>query len=118
MICEYCSKPFTPEDSPNFYLLKIGQDRKNISVCRTCYGDVLSLPEQTTSVKLYKVSSYSFPKDGSRADRGVSGARVSGTAGTVPYTRGLPAHLRKAPVSLDLVVKDSCPKKRASKTNR
>ena len=104
MICEYCSKPFTPEDSPNFYLLKIGQDRKNISVCRTCYGDVLSLPEQTTSVKLYKVSSYSFPKDGS--------------TGTVPYTRGLPAHLRKAPVSLDLVVKDSCPKKRASKTNR
>lgn len=101
MICEYCSKPFTAEDSPNFYLLKIGENRKNISVCRTCYGDVLSLPEHTTSVKLYKVSSYSFPKEG--------------TGGTLPYNRGLPAHLRKGTGTLDLVVKDSPPKKTRQK---
>jgi hypothetical protein len=101
MICEYCSKPFTVDDSPNYYLLKIGEERKNISVCRTCYGDVLSLPEHVTSIKLYKITSYSYPKEASVT--------------TVTYNRGLPAHLRKAVSTLDLVVTDSKVKKSRQK---
>jgi hypothetical protein len=98
MICEYCSKPFTPDDPVNYFLLKIGEDRKNINCCRKCHGDLLTINELTKSVKLYKISSYNFPKDS--------------TSKKEDYTKGLPSSLRKATEDTRLLlVKDSKPSK-------
>ena len=94
MCCEYCSKGFTEEDPKNYYLLRIKDNEKNLAVCRSCLGCLLGLTSLVESVKLYKITSYTFPKDsiGNKKD----------------YTRGLPASLRKqSETSRILLVKDS-----------
>lgn len=97
-ICEYCSKPFTLDDPVNYFLLKIGEDRKNINCCRKCYGDLLTLGDTVKSVKLYKIASYNFPKDS--------------TSKKEDYIKGLPTSLRKATEDTRLLlVKDSKPSK-------
>ena len=95
MICEYCSKGFTEEDPKNYYLLRIKDNEKNLAVCRRCYGSLLSVSSLVESVKLFKITSYTFPKG-------------LGIGNKKEYTRGLPASLRKqSETSRILLVKDS-----------
>jgi hypothetical protein len=103
--CEFCSKPFTVEDPANYFLLKVKEKEKELQVCRACYGALLSV-QDLTSIKLFKVVSYSFSKE---------------PVGKVVYTRGLPASLRKSTQDTRTLLTTSKPelpqKKKGLKTN-